>query len=132
MKRSDLHRFVAAALVGGIGLLPVSTWAGPDFQQKQLYQSIHEAKMKLKEVEAAKGSERQKLLAQHLKMMQDVMDKMKAMKPKPGMSMQEHEEWISEHQKLMEAVFGQMMKEHHMLMDMNQPMDGGNHGSHTQ
>ena len=88
--------------------------------------------MKLKEVEAAKGSERQKLLAQHLKMMQDVMDKMKAMKPKPGMSMQEHEEWISEHQKLMEAVFGQMMKEHHMLMDMNQPMDGGNHGSHTQ
>ncbi len=70
------------------------------------------------------GAERQKLLEQHLKMMKDVMDKMKATKPKPGMTMQEHEEWINEHQKLMEAIFGQMMKEHHMLMDMNKPMNG--------
>ncbi len=124
MKRSGLNKLITAFLVGGIGLLSVSAWAGPDFQQKQLYQNIREAEMKMKEAEVAKGAERQKLLAQHLKMMKDVMDKMKAMKPKPDMTMQEHEEWIDEHQKLMESIFGQMMKEQHMLMDMNKPMDG--------
>ena len=122
MKRNGLHKFIAAALIGGF--LSISAWAGPDFQQKQLYQNIREAEMKMKETEAAKGDARQKLLAQHLKMMKDIMDKMKAMKPKPGMTMQEHEEWIDEHQKLMESIFGQMMKEQHMLMDMNQPMNG--------
>jgi len=32
------------------------------------------------------------------------------------MTMQEHEDWIKEHQKLMDQVLGQMMEEHHMLM----------------
>jgi hypothetical protein len=43
---------------------------------------------------------------------------MQAMKPKSGMTMKEHEEWISEHQKLMDEMMGQMMDEHHMMMDM--------------
>jgi len=39
------------------------------------------------------------------------------MKPKAGMSMQEHEEWINEHQKLMQQVMDQMMAEHHLMME---------------
>lgn len=122
MKKKNVGKWIITVLAGGLSLLSTSVWAGPDFQQKQLYQNIREAGMKLKEVEAAKGAERQNLMTQHMKMMQEVMDKMKAMKPKPNMTMQEHEEWINEHQKLMELMLGQMMKEHHMLMDMNKPM----------
>ena len=124
MKKRIANGFIVSVLACSLGMISILAWAGPDFQQKQLYQNIRDAEMKMKETEAAKGAERQKLLAQHLKMMKDVMDKMKAMKPKPGMSMQEHKEWIDEHQKLMESIFGQMMKEQHMLMDMNKPMNG--------
>lgn len=33
--------------------------------------------------------------------------------------MQEHEEWMDEHQKLMQQVMEQMMDEHHALIQMN-------------
>jgi hypothetical protein len=59
-------------------------------------------------------------------MMQEIMGKMQAMKPKAGMTMQEHEDWINEHQKLMDDMMGQMMGEQHMLMDMEKmPMNMG-------
>jgi hypothetical protein len=47
------------------------------------------------------------------------MGKMQAMKPKAGMTMQEHEDWINEHQKLMDEMMGQMVREHHMMMGMD-------------
>lgn len=83
-----------------------------------MIQRIMEAKQKLQQAEAAKGAERQKLMDERMKMMNETMGKMQAMKPKAGMSMQEHEEWITQHQKLMEDMMGQMMEEHHMLMKM--------------
>lgn len=52
-----------------------------------------------------------------MNMMKETMGKMQAMKPKTGMSMQEHEEWINQHQKLMEDMLGQMMEEHHLMME---------------
>ena len=75
-----------------------------------------EAKQKLIQAQAAKGPERKTLMAEHMKMMQEIMDKMIAMKPKAGMSMKNHEEWINEHQKLMQQVMEQMMGEHHLMM----------------
>ncbi len=83
-----------------------------------LQQQIMKAKQKLKEAEAAKGPERQKLMGEHMKMMKESMEKMQAMKPKAGMSMQEHEDWINEHQKLMDDMMGQMMEEYHMMTGM--------------
>ena len=93
-----------------------SALAAPDESQRQLIQRAAAAKQTLQRAEAAKGPERKSLMAEHMKMMKEVMDKMAAMKPKAGMSMQEHEEWISEHQKLMEQVMGQMMDEHHLML----------------
>ena len=46
----------------------------------------------------------------------EIMEKMRTMKPKAGMTVKQQEEWIAEHQKLMEQVMGQMMEEHHLLM----------------
>lgn len=93
-----------------------SAMAAPDEAQRQMIQRAIAAKQKLQQAEAAKGAERKRLMAAHMKMMQEVMAKMMAMKPKAGMSMQEHEEWISEHQKLMQQVMEQMMGEHHLMM----------------
>ena len=124
MEKRIINRFIVSVLACSLGMISIPAWAGPDFQQRQLYQSIRDAEAKLKTADSAKGEERQKLMSQHMEMMQGIMDKMKVMQPKPSMSMQEHEEWINEHQKMMELMLGQMMKEHHMLMDMNQPMNG--------
>lgn len=74
------------------------------------------AKQKLQQAEAAKGAEQKSLMAEHMKMMQEMMGKMMAMKPKAGMNMADHEEWINEHQKLMQQVMEQMMGEHHLMM----------------
>lgn len=90
--------------------------AGPDELQRQTIQRIQESKLKLQTAEKAKGAERDKLLQEHMKMMQETVEKMRAMKPRTGMTMQEHEEWIAEHQKLMEQVMGQMMEEHHLII----------------
>lgn len=93
-----------------------SVMAAPDEAQRNMIQRAAAAKQKLQQAQAAKGLEQKTLMAEHMKMMQEVMGKMAAMKPKTGMSMQEHEEWISEHHKLMELVMGQMMDEHRLMM----------------
>lgn len=93
-------------------------FAGPDANQQMMIQRIQESKLKLKAVEAAQGAERQKLMEQHMKLMAETMDKMHNMTPRKGMTMQEHEAWMDEHQKLMQQVMEQMMDEHHTLIQM--------------
>jgi hypothetical protein len=105
--------------LGAVLMFPVAVWSGPDAAQQQLIQQTQQAKMKMQEAERAKEAERVKLLGEHMKMMEAIIGKMNAMKPRPSMSMKEHEEWIAENQKLMETVMGQMMQEHHMLMKMS-------------
>lgn len=118
MKTPILNKLVAMAFIACLGFTATSAMAGQDEFQRQMTQQLMQSKQKLKEAEAAKGAERQKLMGEHMKMMQETMKKMQAMKPKAGMTMQEHEDWINEHQKLMENMMGQMMGEHHMMMDM--------------
>jgi len=118
MKNQTIYKMIATLAVCSIGFLSVSAIAAQDEFQRQMTQKVMQAKQKLKAAEAAKGAERNKLMGEHMKMMHDNMGKMQAMKPKPGMTMQEHEEWINEHQKLMDEMMSQMMEEHHMMMDM--------------
>ncbi|MGZ8984301.1 MAG: hypothetical protein ACXW11_10165 [Methylotenera sp.] len=118
MKKQTIHRMIATLAVCSLSFISVSAIAAQDEFQRQMTQQVMKAKQKLKAAEAAKGTERKKLMGEHMKMMHDNMGKMQAMKPKPGMTMQEHEEWISEHQKVMDEMMSQMMDEHHMMMDM--------------
>ncbi|HEY3328027.1 MAG TPA: hypothetical protein VGK14_12810 [Novimethylophilus sp.] len=118
MKQQTINKMIAALAICSIGFISASAIAGQDEFQRQMTQRVLQAKQKLQQAEAAKGAERQKLMSEHMKMMHEIMGKMQAMKPKAGMTMQEHEDWINEHQKLMDDMMGQMMEEHHMLMDM--------------
>lgn len=116
MQTPILNKLVAMAFIACLGFTATSAMAGPDENQRMIQQQVMQAKQKLKEAKAAKGAERQKLMEEHMKMMRETLGKMRAMKPKVGMTMQEHEDWISQHQDLMQDMMGQMMEEHHMLM----------------
>lgn len=104
-----------ATLVAMLGT-SYAAFAGPDEGQRYMMQRAAAAKAKLQQAEAAKGAERRKLMDEHMAMMKEVMEKMQAMKPRSGMSMQEHEEWMAEHQKLMGQMMDQMMGQHHLMM----------------
>jgi hypothetical protein len=79
-------------------------------------QRFQEQKKVLAAAEQAEGAKRDKLMEEHMKMMDETMGKMQAMNPRAGATPQEQKEWIEEHQKLMQQMMGQMMDEHHLLM----------------
>ena len=118
MKTPILNKLVATAFIACLGFAVTSAMAGPDENQRMLQQQIMKSKQKLKEVAAAKGSDRQKMMGEHMKMLHESMGMCRNMKPKAGMSVQERDEWFSEHQKLMDQLMEQMMEEHQMMMDM--------------
>jgi Flp pilus assembly protein TadB len=117
---------IAIVAVSCISFLSTSAFAAQESFQRDITRQVQEAKQKLQQAEAAKGAERQKLMGEHMKMMRDTMNNMQTMKPKAGMTMQEHEDYINEHQKLMEQMMEQMMGEHKLMMDMgDMPMNSG-------
>lgn len=110
MKTLLAAAFFAFALCG------TSAFAGPDETQKQLIQRTQEANKKLAAAQAASGAERQKLMQEHMKMMRDMTAQMQKAKPRAGMTPEQMREWMDEHLKLMDQLMGQMMDEHHMMM----------------
>ena len=111
-----MKRMLIAVLTGLAIAMPLLGTAAPDEAQKQLIQRTQDAKKKLAAAQADSAAERQKLLQEHMKMMQDMMAQMQKAKPGGGMSPQQMREWIDEHMKLMQEMMGQMMDEHHMMM----------------
>ena len=89
-------------------LLSVSAFGEPHPLQQQQQRQLNEAKATQEAAEKSNASKRQQLLAQHMQMLQEVMQQMRAAKPQAGISVQEHEEWITEHQKLMDQALQQM------------------------
>lgn len=111
-----MRKLLAILIAGVVFALPLTGLAGPDATQTWLIQKAQDAKKKLAAAQAASGAERQKLMQEHMKMMQDMMAQMQKAKPAGGMSPQQMHEWIGEHMKLMQEMMGQMMDEHHMMM----------------
>ena len=124
-----MKRFLIAALAGITLALPLSGIGAPDESQKQLIQRAQEAKKKLAAAQAAQGPERQKMMQEHMKIMQDMMAQMQKVKPGASMKPEQMREWIDEHMKLMQEMMSQMMGEHHMMMQgmggMGGMMGGG-------
>ncbi|MCU0898694.1 MAG: hypothetical protein MUC55_14520 [Burkholderiales bacterium] len=105
------------AIVTGLALaMPLSGFAAPDETQKQIIQRAQEAKQKLAAAQAATGAQREKMLQEHMKLMEEMMAQMRKAKPGEGMTPQQMREWMDEHMKLMDQMMGQMMDEHHLMM----------------
>ena len=111
-----MKRILIAVVTGLAIAMPLLATAAPDEVQKQMIQRAQEAKKKLAAAQATSGAERQKMMQEHMAMMQGMMTQMQKAKPGGGMSPQQMREWIDEHMKLMQEMMGQMMDEHHMMM----------------
>jgi ABC-type transporter MlaC component len=118
-----MKHLIATVMLIAFAAVPFAAFAGQDEAQRQITQRLQEQKLKLVAAEKAQGAERDKLMQEHMKMMQETMGKMQAMKPREGMTPKDQQEWMAEHQKLMEQMLGQMMTEHHMMMQ-GMPMQG--------
>ena len=125
-----MKHFTATMALIAFAAVPSAAFAGQDEAQRQMTQRLQEQQLKLVAAEKAQGPERDKLMQEHMAMMQATMGKMQTMKPREGMPPKEQMEWMGEHQKLMEKMMGQMMTEHHVMM---QGMQGqGMKGHATQ
>ena len=125
-----MKHVVATLALIALAAVSLTTFAAQDDAQRQITQRLQEQKLKLAAAEKAQGAERDKLMQEHMAMMQETMGKMQTMKPREGMSPKEQMEWMDEHQKLMQQMMGQMMTEHHVMM---QGMKGhGMKGQGTQ
>ena len=122
---STTTRFVFALLAAIALTLPLAGIAGPDSSQQAMIWKVQQAKKELAAAEAATGAARQKMMQEHMKMMEDVLVQMQKAKPGTGMTPEQMREWIDEHLKLMNEMMGQMMDEHHMMMQgMGMPGTG--------
>ena len=118
-----MKNLIATVALIAIAAFPLVTFAAQDEMQRQITQRLQEQKKQPAAIEKAQGAERDKLMQAHMKMMQETMGKMQAMKPREGMTPQEQKDWMAEHQKLMDQMMGQMMTEHMILMK-EMPMQG--------
>jgi ABC-type transporter MlaC component len=101
---------IAATFVSGVGV------AAPDETQKQIMQRAQEAKKKLAGAQSATGQDRQRLMQEHMTMMQDMMGQMQQAQPRGTMSPEQRREWMDEHMTLMQEMMGQMRGQHQMMM----------------
>jgi predicted alpha/beta superfamily hydrolase len=131
MSKHTIQKMIAVVAFSCIGLISASAIAGQDSFQLDMTQRIQQGKLKLQQAQAAKGAEHKKLMAEHMQMMKEDMDKCRTMKPKEGLSEKEREEWYIEHNKIMQEIMDQMMQENQMMHKMqDMPMDSGDAHKH--
>jgi len=116
MKKTLINTLITTAFIASLSFASTGAMAGRDFFQEQLIQNMQVTKQKLKQAEAAKGTEQQKLLTEHMQMLHENMAACREMKPKAGMTEKERDEWYAEHQKIMDNLMSQMMEEHKVKM----------------
>lgn len=116
MNNKIIITLITTAFIASLSFASTGAMAGRDFFQEQLIQNMQVTKQKLKLAEAAKGTEQQKLLTEHMQMLHENMAACREMKPKAGMTEKERDEWFAEHQKIMDDLMSQMMEEHKVKM----------------
>ena len=111
-----MNKLLIAALAGLMLTLPLAGFSAPDEFQRQMVQRTMDAKKKLAAAQATTGVDRQKIMQDHMQMMQEMMVQMQTAKPREGMSVPQMKEWIDEHMKLMEQMMAQLGDMHHLMM----------------
>jgi len=110
-----MKHIIAAVACIVLAAASFSVVAGQDEAQRQMTQRLQEQKLKLAAAGKAQGAECDKLMREHMKVMQETMSKMQTMKPRDGMTPKEQQEWVDERQKLMEQMMDQMITEHRLI-----------------
>ena len=71
-----MNKLIVATLAALALAMPLAGIAAPDEAQKQLIQRAQDAKKQLAAAQAAQGAERQKMMQEHMKLMQEMMGQM--------------------------------------------------------
>ena len=117
MKKSIINTLITTVFIASLGFAATNAIArGTDFEQQRLMVQVLQARQKLQQAEAAKGTEQQKLMGEHMQMLHDDMVACREMKPKAGMTESERDAWFAEHQKIMDDMMTQMMEEQKVKM----------------
>lgn len=106
-------------LVGSL-LLSSMVWAeGGDrtFERMQRMQQMRDkVEAVLIQAEKAPVCERHVHMKEHMNMLEDLMSQLHNDHPAPDMSAEEHLAWMEKHDKLVDDVLGQMIREHKLMM----------------
>jgi hypothetical protein len=68
------------------------------------------------QAEKAPANERHVHMKTHMKMLGEIMTQLHSEHPAPGISTEEHLAWMEQHDKLVDDVLAQMMREHKLMM----------------
>ena len=104
-------------LVGSL-LLSSMAWAegGSDRVFERIQQMRDKADEVLIQAEQAPDGERHVHMKEHMNMHEDIMSQLHNEHPAPNMSAEEHLAWMEKHDKLVDDVLGQMIREHKLMM----------------
>ena len=104
-------------LVGSL-LLSSMAWAegGSDRVFERIQQMRDKAEVVLNQAEKAPVGERHVHMKAHMNMLEDIMSQLHNDHPAPDMSAEEHLAWMEKHDKLVDDVLGQMIREHKLMM----------------
>ncbi len=104
-------------LVGSI-LLSVSVWAegGGDRVFERMENMRNKAEAVLIQAEKAPAGQRHVHMAEHMKMLGDLMKELHKDHPDASMRTQQHLDWMEKHDKIVDNVLEQMQREHKLML----------------
>ncbi|WP_298183781.1 co-regulatory protein PtrA N-terminal domain-containing protein [uncultured Pseudomonas sp.] len=104
-------------LVGSLLLASVAWAEGGAGRLFERIESMRDkAEAVLVQAEKAPASERHVHMKEHMKMLGEIMNQLHSEHPAPGISTEEHLAWMEQHDKLVDDVLAQMMREHKLMM----------------
>ncbi|CAD5378799.1 conserved exported hypothetical protein [Pseudomonas sp. OF001] len=104
-------------LIGSLLLSPaVLAEGGGDRVFERIEQMRDKAEAALVQAEKASPGERHVHMKEHMQMLESIMSQLHKEHPAPDMTTTEHLAWMERHDKLVDDVLGQMMREHKLMM----------------
>tara|TARA_R100001143_G_scaffold62033_1_gene64263 strand:- start:966 stop:1325 length:360 start_codon:yes stop_codon:yes gene_type:complete len=104
-------------LLGSL-LLSSMVWAegGSDRAFERMQQMRDKSEAVLIKAEEAPASERHVHMKEHMQMLEELMSDLHNEHPAPNISVEEHLAWMEKHDKLVDDVLAQMIREHKLMM----------------
>ena len=112
----NINKLITTIAIYSLGFIYTSAFATKDDIQYRMQQQIQQAQTKLNEAKAASGTERQKLLAEHMELMQKCMVDMHNMNDNAGKTAAQRAAGVQKYQKMMDALPSQMIEDHKMML----------------
>ncbi|MBF6040768.1 MULTISPECIES: co-regulatory protein PtrA N-terminal domain-containing protein [Pseudomonas] len=115
MNRLKMLFFVSSILVSA------SVWAaeGGDRVMERMESMRNKAEAALIQAEKAPAGQRHVHMAEHMKMLGDLMKELHNDHPDASMSPQQHLAWMEKHDKIVDDVLSQMQREHKLMLSEN-------------